>query len=60
MHAAFVWVVFQAELSPMTFEVAMCQVIRRQPEGVKVHLLKEVGDHACAKKLHSRAGSCLS
>ena len=48
MHAAFVWVVFQAELSQMTFEVVMCQVIRRQPEGVKVHLLKEVGDHACA------------
>ena len=60
MHAAFVWAVFQAELSPMTFEVAMCQVIRRQPEGVKVHLLKKVGDQACAKELHNSAGSCLS
>ena len=60
MHAAFVWVVFQAELSPMTFEVVMCQVIRRQSEGVKVRPLKKVSDHACVKVLHSRAGSCLS
>ena len=60
MIAAFVWVVFQAELSPMTFEVVMCQVICRQLEDVKVRLLKEVGVYACAKKLLSRAGSCLS
>ena len=60
MLAAFVWVVFQTELSSMTFEVVMCQVIGRQLEDVKVHLLKEVGVHGCAKKLQSRAGSCLS
>ena len=46
MPAAFVWVVFQAELSPMTSDVLMCQVIGRQPEHVKVHLIKKVGDHA--------------
>ena len=60
MPAAFVWVAFQAELSPMTSDVVMCQVIGRQLEHVKVHLIKEVGDHACAKKLQSRAGSRLS
>ena len=60
MYAAFVWVCFPAELSVMTFEVLMCQVIGRQLEDVKVHLLNEVGVHACAKKLQSRAGSCLS
>ena len=51
MHAAFVWVVFQAELFPMTSDVVMCQVIGRQLEHVKVHLIKEVRDNACAKKL---------
>ena len=51
MPAAFVWVVFQAELYPMTSDVLMCQAIGRQPEHVKVHLIKEVSDHACAKKL---------
>ena len=49
MPAAFVWVVFQAELCPMTADVLMCQVIGRQPEHVKVHLIKDVSDHACAK-----------
>ena len=49
MPAAFVWVVFQAELSPMTSDVLMCQVIGRQLEHVKLHLIKEVSGHACAK-----------